>query len=1338
MGQKTASILAVVLVGLIIGSSAYYVLMKAPSTDPSDDCKEGETLVDGNCVAASTGADEPPIPVEIECGVLEVKEENSCRPLMAPTSLDYGVSTVETIIGEHVHLIPSFDGDGPDEWMVIPSLPQGLVLNNATGEINGTITSILAQTSFTVVASNAAGLTQTNLTFHVHYIPTGILTYPSMFYAFTKGEEIPVQNPTVEGGGIITSWTVSPTLPDGLSLNSSGVITGIPTNLAPCQEYLVNASNPSGSSHFALTICVNDVPPSDLNYPSVLNIFTVNTSISPLIPTVQGDNVNQFTAQPPLPDGLILNATTGIITGQSSVIHPSSTHLIWANNSGGSTSTVIEFQINDVPVSMLTYGVSDFTFVWNVDTVNLIPSWTGGAPVSWSISPMLPSGITFSNGHIIGLATVTSPLTTYTVWANNSGGTTSITFTMNIIDQTPSNISWGNSTSVAFGVNSDVQLNVTNNGPEITSWEIEPTLPSGLSLTTSGDIQGSPLQRTSWQTYQLWANNSGGSFTTTLDLAVHDVDADWQDITTGVGTVDYGSSLPSLILPLGEWSFPIALDWDDRPIISASHAGQGRMVGYGHEGMVARQGSGNETTLSLNAIAWACGGINKVVGVQVDYDHFEDELQAEGFTVISNAWPSDLTDMDCFIGEFWNSYSDAENAGLEAFMLSGGGVVLGGHSWYWSYSNNDVAHDYSGNKIIDTTGLFVSSSTGSATSDLQGSPPSPFNQLRPALEGLEAYMVNNEQMNSDDQATASKMLERVVSQIPLDFTFVWQPLREMTNGTGWIEISPENKFNLQGDPIDRLVLKIQDRLLSLLPPSQLIAHPSTTTFPGDVPLNAARVNKTVTVNGTFAGLPSQFGYAGARADGRMSTGLYAAAGEVVNISVPQNVVGTGVNILVGAHTDKLWNKDTLSRHPVIFRTFEANSLQFTVGNAFGGAIYVRIPAGSTLGEFNVTIENAVLAPYWKQGETSLSLWNSTLRHHPAPWAEIESDQFILSVPSSDVRSLDTPNATMEFWDLALEMEHNLSGFTPWPRVERAVFDVQISVGWMHSGYPFMAHTASSEGVLNSTQMWSQGDWGMFHELGHNHQWMPSTLPGTTETTCNLYSVKLMTELVGVDIGTGHQAMNTNSRESRTENYFQGGSQISSWSVWTALETYIQIQEAFGWQPITDALAAYYTMSDPPTTGEQEFNRWVMELSQTTGYNLAPYHEAWGFPLTQETKDNLLHLPVWSDDPLRGWVYEYNTMLRNLTATNITSTTADIEWDVYDNGTGTNHTLCYGQTNGGTSRAAWSTCTSLGTSNVGHETYALGGLTSSTTYYVRLVSDNSNGDTWSDVASFITA
>ena len=60
MGQKTASFLAVLLVGLIIGSSAYYVLMKEPSTEPSKDCKEDETLIDGNCVPESTVDDESP------------------------------------------------------------------------------------------------------------------------------------------------------------------------------------------------------------------------------------------------------------------------------------------------------------------------------------------------------------------------------------------------------------------------------------------------------------------------------------------------------------------------------------------------------------------------------------------------------------------------------------------------------------------------------------------------------------------------------------------------------------------------------------------------------------------------------------------------------------------------------------------------------------------------------------------------------------------------------------------------------------------------------------------------------------------------------------------------------------------------------------------------------------------------------------------------------------------------------------------------------------------------------------------------------------------------------
>ncbi|HIF91030.1 MAG TPA: hypothetical protein EYQ58_05795, partial [Candidatus Poseidoniales archaeon] len=175
---------------------------------------------------------------------------------------------------------------------------------------------------------------------------------------------------------------------------------------------------------------------------------------------------------------------------------------------------------------------------------------------------------------------------------------------------------------------------------------------------------------------------------------------------------------------------------------------------------------------------------------------------------------------------------------------------------------------------------------------------------------------------------------------------------------------------------------------------------------------------------------------------------------------------------------------------------------------------------------------------------------------PAPWAEIEGEFFILTVPSSQIRTLNNTVDLMNWWDTALQMEHNLSGFQPWTRVERAVFDIQISAGWMHSGYPFMAHTVSVANVVNLSHMSTQGDWGMFHELGHNHQWMAATLPGNTETTCNLFSAYIMTELVGVDLGAGHGSMSNSSRETRTETYFNAGSQISQWSVWTALETHM--------------------------------------------------------------------------------------------------------------------------------------------------------------------------------------
>jgi len=309
------------------------------------------------------------------------------------------------------------------------------------------------------------------------------------------------------------------------------------------------------------------------------------------------------------------------------------------------------------------------------------------------------------------------------------------------------------------------------------------------------------------------------------------------------------------------------------------------------------------------------------------------------------------------------------------------------------------------------------------------------------------------------------------------------------------------------------------------------------------------------------------------------------------------------------------------------------------------------------------------------------------------------------------------------------MEHQLYGFEPWSRVERAVFDVQISAGWMHSGYPFMAHDLSVPDVVNYTHMSENGDWGMFHELGHNHQWMASTLPGMTETGCNFASVYLMEELVDPP----------NPRPANPDrNYFESGSNISDWSVWIALDTFLVIKEEWGWDVITDTLSIYYTLptNEIPSGDIEEFNYWVMHLSNTTGYNLAPYHAAWGFPLTQDTYDSLDHLPIWVSDPLRGDFFVYDAIIRGLGTQDNTENTVSISWETYDNGTNTSLTFHYGSTDIGNQTLGWTNSAYWGGTSVGNYSETLTGLIEGTTYYGRLQASNEEGSVWFGPISWI--
>ena len=1270
---------------------------------------------------------------EDDCLFNEIFTGDICRLMLPPDNLDFGEESLQLTVGINMQpLTPSFIGDGPENWLVNPRLPEGLSLDSENGVLSGNpdVESVL--TSYTIIATNSMGSSVFIISITILPAPPDSITYSESTIFCTIQSTCGIGMPEVSGG-LPVSWVVNPDLPEGLEIIDSGEIYGIAQQLGD-SNHTVTASNDGGSNSTNIRIITTHQSPENLYYSGHLFQWLIGEEIDET-PTFDGGEIILWDIEPPLPEGLFFNIESGTIFGYPTELHAIREHYVTATNTGGSITTSILISVSDFSPENIRYEPYVLELFVNENLSNLTPNWSGGSPDSWEISPNLPSGLNlnYRNGIISGTALILQEPLNYQIWANNSGGYATTQIVISVVSLPPNEISWPES-QYALKSNHSVLIPATNNGPLIDSWEVYPELPSGLLILDNGSIEGIPNSRTDWQEYTIWANNTGGAVGLNIWIAIHDLRADQNELLRDIEDADWGG-WSSLILPIGEWSFPLGRDSNDNTVVSASHVGRGKMVGYGHESWVMQ-----DHDFTMRAVEWACGqSANIGLAYGAGFDDWEDDLKERGHDVFLSVTPDDLSEIDCLVDEFWNGHDDGDNSVIEEFLLDGGGLIMGGHSWYWSYSNSDVPHNYPGNKISKVTGLLVSDTWG--YNDINFELPNSLYTPHNAIDAVLDNRINDVDLSDEEASIAYKSISACSQILTLDFIDFWAPLRELINSTGWtvIEYSTlwsSNGHDLGEDPVSDIILRLEESLTQNLPAQELPVHPSHVEFPGSVPSNATRISRTVTVNGNQSGLPSDFGYSGARSNIRMSTGLYAPPGEVITVSVDQETSELGFSVLIGAHTDGLWGKDIIKRHSKIYRDWAIENTTNQVANSFGGPIYVSVPAGSLFGDLELTISGAIRAPMFVLGETSDFEWLYSERENPAPWAELISDNFIMTVPSSEIRDLDNPSQLMNWWDSALNMEHHLYGFEPWPRVERAVFDVQISAGWMHSGYPFMAHDLSVPDVVNYTYMSENGDWGMFHELGHNHQWMPSTLPGNTETSCNFASVYLMEDLVGVQ---GHSAVDPVQRESRMRSYFDDGSNISNWSVWTALDTFLIIKEEWGWDVITETLSLYYTLptDEIPIGDIEEFNYWVMHLSNTTGYNLAPYHAAWGFPLNQQTYDALEHLPVWVNDSLRGDFFVYDAIIRDLDVQNTTDDTTDIFWETYDNGTNVSLVFYYGVSDVGNQTLGWTSSSNWGTTSVGNHSQTITGLIAGTTYYGRVQAFNEESSVWSGPISWTT-
>jgi hypothetical protein len=89
-----------------------------------------------------------------------------------------------------------------------------------------------------------------------------------------------------------------------------------------------------------------NVAPTGLKYPGTPFVFGTDSAITTVTPTVTGV-VTSYTVSPALPEGLRINATTGLLSGTPAKTQAATTYTITATNSYGSTTTTISIKIGD-------------------------------------------------------------------------------------------------------------------------------------------------------------------------------------------------------------------------------------------------------------------------------------------------------------------------------------------------------------------------------------------------------------------------------------------------------------------------------------------------------------------------------------------------------------------------------------------------------------------------------------------------------------------------------------------------------------------------------------------------------------------------------------------------------------------------------------------------------------------------------------------------------------------------------------------------------------------------------------------------------------------------------
>ena len=353
-----------------------------------------------------------------------------------------------------------------------------------------------------------------------------------------------------------------------------------------------------------------------------------------------------------------------------------------------------------------------------------------------------------------------------------------------------------------------------------------------------------------------------------------------------------------------------------------------------------------------------------------------------------------------------------------------------------------------------------------------------------------------------------------------------------------------------------------------------------------------------------------------------ATGLYMAPGATLDITVEQTAGTRLPKLLIGTYS----RYGTWNTQPTVVQLTAGTN---TITNAVGGLLWIRYTNATTGSTAKVTFNSGYqYAPYYKLGVSTNSDWINQLQTYTTPDVVLEGSNCVIVVSRTKAIQYQTENqdAILNKITQVIALEDDLNGLDNSLPAHAKNVHTYLLTQHEDPAYYFFAYdyrtayiTSDVNAILTLGAVGTNG-WGMWHELGHQHQmmWRWGALGEVSVNLYSLYVQRTLTPSINrlVNDGVWPKAFTYLGKAAGTKDYNGATSYANPLTdLFIRLCMFQQLTLAYG-DNFYRTLSKEMRVENPTLANDDARMRYFMLKACTiSGKNLSNFFQKWGLNLS---------------------------------------------------------------------------------------------------------------------------